>query len=98
MSSRPVRHPPPPPPHPRRPPRPPHPHRPRHPAGALSLEQRDAKQEALVERYRELSLLVHQISGEQVEENTFNYLNSWVSDLRENVTRILILILTRSRL
>ena len=56
----------------------------------------DAKQEELVERYRELSLLVHQISGEQVEENTFNYLNSWVSDQRENVTRILIL--TRSRL
>ena len=39
----------------------------------------DPKQEELVERYRELSLLVQQISGEQVEENTFNYLNSWVS-------------------
>ena len=41
----------------------------------------DTKQEELVERYRELSLLVQQISGEQVEENTFNYLNSWVSNL-----------------
>ena len=41
----------------------------------------DTKQEELVERYRELSLLVQQISGEQVEENTFNYLNSWVSGL-----------------
>ena len=41
----------------------------------------DPKQEELVERYRELSLLVQQISGEQVEENTFNYLNSWVSGL-----------------
>ena len=31
-----------------------------------------------MERYRELSLLVMQISGETVEEHTFNYLNSWV--------------------
>ena len=56
----------------------------------------DTKQEELVERYRELSLLVQQISGEQVEENTFNYLNSWVSDIHEDDEDDPVLMLTRS--
>jgi len=47
----------------------------------------DPKQEELVDRYREIRVLVMQITNEQVEENTFNYLHAWCAAIMGEVCR-----------
>ena len=47
----------------------------------------DAKQVELVDRYREIRVLVLQITNEQVEENTFNYLHAWCAAIMGEVCR-----------
>ena len=45
----------------------------------------DSDQEDLVDRYKEICLLVAQISNDSVEEHTYNYLHAWCAAIMGEV-------------